>query len=74
MFNIEPAVLSSLREEFPKATRVRLLSMDDPHAPPVGSSGTVIGVDDVGSIMVDWDTGGRLNVLYGIDSVPVQKI
>lgn len=67
MFNIEPAVLSSLREEFPKATRVRLLS-----APPVGSSGTVIGVDDVGSIMVDWDTGGRLNVLYGIDSV--QKI
>ena len=60
MFNIEPAVLSSLREEFPKATRVRLLSMDDPHAPPVGS------------IMVDWDTGGRLNVLYGIDSV--QKI
>ena len=32
MFNIEPAVLSSLREEFPKATRVRLLSMDDPHA------------------------------------------
>ena len=46
MFNIEPAVLSSLREEFPEATRVRLLSMDDPHAPPVGSSGTVIGVDD----------------------------
>lgn len=29
MFNIEPAVLSSLREEFPKATRVRLLSMDE---------------------------------------------
>lgn len=58
MFNIEPAVLSSLREEFPKATRVRLLSMDDPHAPPVGSSGTVIGVDDVGSIMVDWTPAG----------------
>ena len=69
MFNIEPAVLSSLREEFPKATRVMLLSMDDQHAPPVGSSGTVIGVNDIGSIMVDWDTGGRLNVLYGIDSV-----
>lgn len=69
MFNVEPAVLSSLREEFTKATRVRLLSMDDPHAPPVGSSGTVIGVNDIGSIMVDWDTGGRLNVLYGIDSV-----
>ena len=43
--------------------------MDDPHAPPVGSSGTVIGVNDIGSIMVDWDTGGRLNVLCGIDSV-----
>ena len=29
--------------------------------------GTVRGVDDSGSIMVAWDSGGSLNVLFGVD-------
>ena len=41
--------------------------MDDLQAPPAGTMGTVIWVDDSGSIMVRWDTGGSLNVLYGVD-------
>ena len=41
--------------------------MDDPQAPPIGTKGTVIGVDDIGSIMVSWDNGGGLNVVYGED-------
>lgn len=44
-----------LRSRYPKGTRVELLRMDDPHAPPVGTKGTVQGVDDAGSIMVVWD-------------------
>ena len=36
-------------------------------APPVGTRGTVIGVDDTGSIMVAWDNGSGLNVIYGVD-------
>ena len=32
--------------------RVRLLKMDDAQAPAVGTEGTVIGVDDIGSVMV----------------------
>ena len=47
--------------------RVELLQMDDIQAPPIGTQGTVIGVDDIGSIMVKWDTGGRLSVVYGED-------
>ena len=35
--------------------------------PPIGTQGTVISVDDIGSIMVRWDTGGRLSVVYGVD-------
>ncbi len=31
--------------------------MDDIQAPPVGTKGTVRGVDDIGSIMVSWDNG-----------------
>ncbi len=41
--------------------------MDDEQAPPIGTKGTVRGVDDTGSIMVAWDSGGSLSVLYGID-------
>lgn len=33
----------------------------------VTAKGTVIGVDDTGSIMVRWDNDSGLNVLYGID-------
>ena len=59
--------LQALRERYPKGTRVELVQMDDPQAPPIGTTGTVIGVDDIGSIMVAWDTGSGLNVAYGVD-------
>ncbi len=59
--------LAALREQYPSGTRVELLRMDDPQAPPIGTRGTVRGVDDTGSIMVAWDSGGSLNVLYGVD-------
>ena len=41
--------------------------MEDIQSPPVGIKGTVFGVDDTGSLMVLWDNGSELNVLYGID-------
>ena len=41
--------------------------MDDPQAPPIGTCGTVIGVDDTGSVMVRWDNGSGLHVVYGED-------
>lgn len=60
----------SLRKEYPVGTRVELVRMDDPHAPPVGTRGTVTGVDDIiASILVNWDNGSRLNVLFGEDEV-----
>ena len=64
---ISREVLQALCERFPRGTRVELVQMDDPQAPPVGTKGTVLGVDDIGSIMVRWDTGSGLNVAYGVD-------
>ena len=64
---ISNETLQALRERFPKGTRVALVEMADPQAPPVGTKGTVIGVDDIGSIMVAWDNGSGLNVAYGVD-------
>ena len=59
--------LQRLREAYPKGSRVELVQMDDPQAPPIGTTGTVIGVDDIGSIMVDWDNGCGLSVAWGAD-------
>lgn len=60
-------IIEQLRREFPEGTRVKLLKMDDPQAPPIGTLGTVYGVDDMGSIMVKWDNGCGLSVAYGVD-------
>lgn len=64
---ISKEALETLRERFTRGTRVELVQMDDPQAPPIGTKGTVLGVDDIGSIMVAWDSGGSLNVVYGED-------
>ena len=64
---ISREALQALRKRFPKGTRVELVQMDDPQAPPIGTKGTVRGVDDIGSILVSWDNGCGLNVDYGED-------
>ena len=64
---ISSEALQALRERFPTGTRVELVKMDDPQAPPIGTKGTVRGVDDIGSIMVAWDNGGSLSVVWGED-------
>ena len=60
-------VVEYIRSQYPAGTRVELVQMDGAQAPPVGTLGTVWGVDDTGSIMVHWDNGSGLNVVYGID-------
>ena len=65
---IQKHILEQLREQFPVGARVELVQMDDVHAPPVGTKGTVRGVDDIGSIMVSWDNGSSLSVVYGEDA------
>lgn len=61
--------VESIRREYPVGTRIELLEMDDFQAPPVGTYGTVKGADDTGSLLVRWDNGSRLNVIYGEDRV-----
>ena len=60
-------IVEKLKKEYPKGTRVQLVAMDDFQAPPIGTKGTVIGVDDTGSIMIAWDNGSSLNVVYDVD-------
>ena len=64
---IKREIVERLRKQYPAGTRVELIRMEDEQAPPIGTRGTVVGVDDMESIMVAWDSGGSLSVLYGED-------
>ena len=51
-------IVERVRRQYPVGCRVLLTHMDDVQAPPIGTKGTVVGVDN----------GSGLNVVYGEDS------
>ena len=69
MKTIRKEMINFLKEEYPKGIRVELLRMGDPQAPPVKTKGTVYGVDSTGSLLVNWDNGSSLNVIFDVDEV-----
>ena len=69
MIFVNDKTLERIRRQYPAGTRVELIKMDDFQAPPLGTKGTVTAVDDSGSLLVHWDNGSSLNVIYGIDEV-----
>ena len=60
-----------IKERYKPGMRVKLLRMNDTQAPPVGTEGTVWGVDDIGSVMVAWDNGCGLNVVLDEDKIEI---
>lgn len=65
--------LKKLKAKYPAGSVVKLLTMDDPQSPPVGTIGIVKVVDDIGDILVDWETGSHLKLIYGQDKWEVIK-
>ena len=61
--------INRIKKSYLPGMRIRLIKMDDFQAPPVGTEGTIRGVDDIGSIMVAWDTGSSLSVALGEDEI-----
>lgn len=64
-------LVALIKAQFPKGTRVELVSMNDPYNQRLkpGDQGTVMSVDDIGTIHVDWDCGSGLGIVYGEDCV-----
>ena len=50
--------IEALRRAYPAGCTVELVQMDDPQAPPIGTEGTVLGVDDMlygrGVCLIEW--------------------
>ncbi|ETA80989.1 DUF4314 domain-containing protein [Youngiibacter fragilis] len=71
---ISPERLLQLKTKYTRGTRVKLLRMNDPYTKlSLGETGTVTGVDDIGTIHVSWDCGSSLGVAYGEDSCEIVK-
>ena len=50
-------IVDSVLKKYPVGTRVELISIEGEQAPPIGTSGTVVGLDNIGSIIIQWDNG-----------------
>ena len=61
--------INYLQDHYPPGTSSELEEMKDPYDPvPSGTKGTVLGVDDAGTIEVAWDNGRSLGLIPGEDS------
>jgi hypothetical protein len=60
------------KEIYKKGTRIECISMDDPYSPiERGTKGTVVAVDDIGTIHMKWDNGRTLGLIYSEDTFVV---
>ena len=65
-------IVNIISKRDPAGTRIRLLEMaDDPNPVPASTEGTVMGVDNEASLLVEWDNGQSLNVIHLIDKVEI---
>ena len=61
--------IQALRERYPAGTAVELIRMEDVSAPPAGTLGKVIAVDDIGTVHIAWQNGSSLGCVPGVDSL-----
>ena len=63
------AEIAALRKRYPAGTRIELTKMRDEAYPvPNGTTGTVTGVDDIGTIHMTWDNHSSLGIIECVDA------
>jgi len=65
--------IEELRKLYVPGTRIKLEKMEDTQAPPIGTIGKVICVDDIGTIHVQWQNGSSLGVVLKEDKIEIIK-
>ena len=69
MRGMSRAQIEALKARYPAGTRVQLDRMgEDPRPIPAGTKGTVIAVDDVGTLHCKFDNGRSLGICPEVDS------
>ena len=67
MFGVTQQEMEQLRQQYPKGTRLKLISMEDPQGVPEGTVGEVELIDDIGQIHMKWENGSGLALIPGVD-------
>ena len=63
-------IVLRLWEQYPSGARIELVRMNDPYSKlKPGDQGTVVFVDDIGTVFVNWDCGSSLGAAYGEDVI-----
>ena len=58
-----------MKDNYPPGTRILLLQMgDDPHPIEAETRGTVVGVDDIGTLHCHFDNDRQLGIVPGEDT------
>ena len=66
------AYLEQLRKQYPKGTKLQLISMRNEKYPILpGTVGEVTHIDDIGNILVRWQNGSSLAIIPEVDSFRV---
>ena len=58
-----------IRKQYPVGCLVKLVSMSDAFAPPVGTTGRVTGVDDCATVHIIWSNGSSLGAVFQEDII-----
>lgn len=62
------AQIARIKERYPAGTHIQLDRMgDDPNPIPSGTKGTVVGVDDAGTVFCNFDNGRNLGICPEVD-------
>lgn len=64
--------VAELKQKYPKGTVIECIEMNDIHAIPKGTLGTVKSVDDVGTIHMSWANGSTLGLIVGEDEFEIK--
>jgi len=60
--------VKDLQERYPVGTRIKLFHMDDPYTSlKPGTTGIITGIDDLGTLQMEWDSGSTLGLIPGED-------
>ena len=66
------AYLEQLRKQYPKGTKLQMITMRNEKYPvPPGTVGEVTHIDDIGSIHMKWENGSSLALISEVDSFKV---
>ena len=66
-------MVEMIKRSYPEGTKVVCDYMEDMHGVSSGTKGTVMFVDDIGTVHVRWENGSSLGLIYGEDKFHIER-